>query len=465
MTHHKSKVLTLALLSVALSQQKLFAADPALPAHPPRFDISQHGALPDGSTLNTKAIQATIDQCAAAGGGTLVIPKGEFLTGSLFLKPGVNVELLEGAILKGSTNIEDYPIQTTRFEGHFEEWRMAILNAEKADHLHITGPGTLDGNGPTFWKMNTPNGRPRLCFIRDSADVTVSGVHFKNSASWNLHIYDCQNVTVEKSRFEITEAKGPSTDGTDIDSCQNVTIRGCFYSVDDDCICLKGNRYDGLTQKPASPAVQHVHITDCTFERGMGALSLGTEATEIHDVEFDHSTVKGKIPMLRIKMRPDTPGQNYQNVSVHDIKLDGTGSILSFELTHGTKVPPQPPRAAIGNITVSDITGTYGAFGKIAANDNTDIKGIALKNINVRLKTGAARRHRRHRPDCGECHCQRPPNVCGKVNREAVAAQRSSFFTAWPSAPATTRTGLPSVKARRIPTMVPTENRRSLLMA
>src|SRR5579862_8065214 len=85
-------------------------------AAPARFDISQHGAVADGKTVNTKAIQAAIDQCAAAGGGTLVIPKGEFVTGSVFLKPGVNVELLEGAVLKGSTNIEDFPIMNSRFE-------------------------------------------------------------------------------------------------------------------------------------------------------------------------------------------------------------------------------------------------------------------------------------------------------------------------------------------------------------
>ena len=221
--------------------------------------------------------------------------------------------------------------------------------------------------------------------MRDSSDVTVSNMHFESSATWNLHFYNCKDVTVENSHFEIPDTtKGPSTDGTDIDSCQNVTIKGCTYSVDDDCVCLKGNRYDGLDQTPASPPVEHVHITDCTFKRGMGALSLGTEATQIHDVEMDHCTVMGRIPMLRVKLRPDTPGQDYENVRVHDIKLDGKGLILSFELTHGTKVPPKPPKAIIKNFIVSDITGTYGALGKIAANANTEISDITLKNFDVK---------------------------------------------------------------------------------
>ncbi|HWB85234.1 MAG TPA: glycosyl hydrolase family 28 protein [Bryobacteraceae bacterium] len=353
-----------------------------------RCNIAEHGAVGNGTTLNTTAIQAAIDECASRGGGTLVVPKGEFVTGSLFLKPGVNLELQEGAVLKASTNIDDFPIKSgNRFEGHFEDWRAAIVNAEKTDHLRVMGPGTIDGNGPVYWRMHTPNGRPRNLFVRDSSDVVVSGVHFKDSASWNLHFYNCKNVTVENSRFEIPAGSpGPSTDGIDIDSSQNVTVRHCYFSVNDDCVCLKGNRYDGLNQKPASPPVQHVRVTECTFARGMGALTLGTEATEIHDVEFDHSTVTGRMPMLRLKMRPDTTGQHYQNVRVHDIKLDGTGKVLSWEPTHGTKAKAKPPLGVIENIVVSNITGSFGSFGSIAGNDNSAVKNIVLKNIDLKLQ-------------------------------------------------------------------------------
>ena len=350
-----------------------------------RFDITAYGAVADGKRLNTPAIQATIDACATAGGGTVVVPKGEFLCGSVFLKPGVNLELLEGSVLKGSPKLEDYAVQQgVRFEGHFSEARVGLINAERADHLRISGPGMLDGNGEVYWDAKTPKGRPRLCYIRDSADVTVSGVRFMNSASWNLHFYNCQNVLVENSRFEISDTgKGPSTDGTDIDSCENVTVRGCFYSVNDDCVCIKGNRYDGLDQTPLSPPSKNVRVTDCTFRRGMGALSLGTEATVIRDIEMSNCTVTGNMPMLRIKMRPDTPGQDYQDVRVHDIKLDGPGVVLLFSLTHGTKVAPRPPRSTIKNVSVWNITGKFGAFGKIAANANTDISEISLKNIDV----------------------------------------------------------------------------------
>jgi alpha-L-rhamnosidase len=196
---------------------------------------------------------------------------------------------------------------------------------------------------------------------------------------------------VENCRFEISPSgKGPSTDGTDIDSSQNITVKGCFFNVNDDCICLKGNRYDGLDQEPKSPPVRNIRISDCTFVRGMGALTLGTEATVIRDVEFKNSTVKGNIPMFRVKYRPDTAGQDYADVRVHDIKLDGgRGKILSLEPTHGTKVAPdKASHGKICNVTVENITGSYGSFGKFSG-AITDVSDITLKNIDVKVSGDA----------------------------------------------------------------------------
>lgn len=315
-----------------------------------------------------------------------MVPSGNFLTGALFLKAGVNIELKSGAVLLASKNLDDFPVVPSRFEGHFADWRAALINGEKVDHLRITGPGTLDGNGAAYWSLTTTQGRPRLTFIRDSTDIIVSGMHYKNSASWNLHLYNCQQVTVEDSRFEIDAgASGPSTDGTDIDSCQNVTVRGCYYSVNDDSVVLKGNRYDGLNQTPASLPVSNVHVTNCTFVRGKGALSVGTEATYVHDVEFDNSTVSGDFPTLRLKMRPDTAGQRYELINVHDITVNGTDDIVGWELTHGTAITGTAPPAYIRNITLANVTGKTAAFGNIAANATTTVSDITLKDINVTL--------------------------------------------------------------------------------
>lgn len=353
----------------------------ALAARTPQFRVTN--AVGDGVTVNTKMLQAAIDQCAAVGGGTVVIPKGVFVSGALFFKPGVNLQLAEGAVLKASTDIADFPAQPqVRFEGHFSEHASSLLNAYHCNHFRLTGPGILDGSGQSYWKKSFPFGLPRLCEICDSRDVVVSDLQFTNSPQWNLHFYNCRGCVVDNCRFE---AKGPSTDGTDIDSSQNITVKGCYYLVNDDCVCLKGNRYDGLDQKPKSPPVRNIEVTDCTFVRGMGALVLGTEATTIRNVELKNSTVQGKMPMLRIKFRPDTAGQDYAGIRVHDIKLDGSGRILSLEPTHGTKVDPdKAAHGKVTGVTVENITGNFGSFGTFSGTI-TDVRDITLRNINVKV--------------------------------------------------------------------------------
>ena len=362
--------------------------------------IADAGAIGDGKTLNTKAIQSAIDRMSASG-GTIVVPKGEFLTGAIFLKPGVNLRLAEGAMLKGSTDIRDYPKIRTRIEGHFEEWLPALINADQADHLRISGPGTLDGNGAPFWKefwdrrkadpktANLDVPRPRLALIQNSEDVQISGVRFRNSGFWNLHLYRCKQVVVEKSRFEVpSDTKCPSTDGTDIDSCQSVTVRDCVYSVDDDCVCLKGSKGPFARQDKDSPPVEHILVTGCTFERGHGVVTLGSEATIVRDVVVENCTVSGPIALARLKLRPDT-AQIYEDIHYRGITLKGTGGVI-FQIEPWKQyfdLKGQPaPWSAVHNVTVSGIKGSYGSFGTIVGNPTTEIGGITMEDIDVTLK-------------------------------------------------------------------------------
>jgi alpha-L-rhamnosidase len=365
-----------------------------------RISIEILGAVGDGKTLNTDKIQATIDKLSTNGGGTVVIPKGTFLSGAIFLKPGVNLHLDADAVLKGSGDVKDYPRMMTRIEGHFEEWLPAFINADKSDHLRITGSGTLDGGGAPFWqafwdsrKTNSETAnldvpRPRLMFVGDAEDVQISGTLFKDSGFWNLHLYRCKNVLVENVRFEIPKGvKCPSTDGTDIDSCQNVTIRGCTYRVDDDCVCLKGSKGPFALDDKDSPPVEHIRVENCTFERGHGVVTLGSEATIVRDVVVENCRVVGPINLVRFKLRGDTP-QTYEDIHFRNITLDSTGAIFQikpwtqyFDLKGQT-----PPKSVVRNITLSDIKGRYGSFGTIAGNrGQTEISGITLENITVQL--------------------------------------------------------------------------------
>ena len=367
-----------------------------------RASVADFGAVGDGKTLNTERIQSAIDQLASKGGGTLVIPRGVFLSGAIFLKPGVNLHLDEGAVLKGSTDRKDYPKMKTRIEGHFEEWLPALVNADKADHLRITGSGTLDGNGAPFWadfwkrlkeKPKTTNldvERPRLALIQNSEDVRISGVTFKDSAFWNLHLYRCRNVVVENVRFEVPDGvKCPSTDGTDIDSCQHVTIRGCTYRVDDDCIAMKGSKGPLAMDDKDSPPVEHIRVENCMFERGHGVVTLGSEATVVRDVVVENIKVTGPNNLVRLKLRPDTP-QHYEDIHYRGVTLDNAGGnilqVRPWTQYFDLKGQP-PPNSIVRNVTLSNVKGTYGSFGMLQGNPGqTEIGDIKLENIDVRLK-------------------------------------------------------------------------------
>lgn len=366
-----------------------------------RASVADFGAVGDGKTLNTERIQSAINQLASKGGGTLVVPKGVFLSGAIFLRPGVNLHLEEGAVLKGSTDRKDYPKMRTRIEGHFEDWLPALVNADRTDRLRIGGAGTLDGSGAPFWEefwtrrranpklTNLDVERPRLALIQNSADVRISGVTFKDSGFWNLHLYRCRNVLVEDVRFEVPDGvRCPSTDGTDIDSCQNVTIRGCTYRVDDDCIALKGSKGPFAMGDKDSPPVERIRVTGCTFERGHGVVTLGSEATVVRDVSVEKCRVVGPINLVRLKLRPDTP-QRYEAIHYRDITLDSTaGTILQVQpWTQFFDLKGQPPpKSFVRNVTLSNVRGSYGSFGTLQGNPGqTEISDITLKNIDLRL--------------------------------------------------------------------------------
>lgn len=367
-----------------------------------RRSITEFGAIGDGATLNTTHIQKAIEQLSSTGGGTLVVPKGVFLTGAIFLKRGVNLYLDQGAVLKGSTDRKDYPKLRTRIEGHFEEWLPALINADQVDHLRIDGKGTLDGNGVPFWKdfwarrilnratTNLEVERPRLALIQNSRDVQISGITFKDSGFWNLHLYRCKNVLVENVRFEVQNGLlAPSSDGIDIDSSQNVTVRGCTFRVDDDAVCLKGTKGPFAREDKESPPVEHIRVIDCIFERGHGVLTVGSEATIVRDVVVERIKVVGPIALVRLKLRPDTP-QLYEDIHYRDITLESTSGALievrPWKQFFDLKGQP-PPNSIVRNVTISKIKGTYGSFGEIQGNPGqTSISDIKLENIDVQLK-------------------------------------------------------------------------------
>ncbi len=391
-----------ALVSPAFAQSTTDSSAPHSAGN--HLTVSDFGAVGDATTLNTAAIQKTIDAAAAAGGGVVDIPRGTFLSGSIFLKKGVELHLAEGAVLLGSTNIEDYPKRETRIEGHFEPWRMALVSAQQLDSVRITGSGTLNGNGVPFWQAfwqrrkenpkctNLEVERPRLLFIDRCTNVRIEGVSLEDSGFWNLHLYRCRDVTIEGIRITIpssakTGIRGPSTDGIDVDSSQNITIRHCYISNNDDNIALKGSKGPHADQDQDSPPVENILIEDVECGDGNGLITCGSEATTVRNVVARNCTMSGRATLLTLKLRPDTP-QHYENITLDGITLKGTGRLINCApWTQFFDLQGQPPPSRrVNGIVLKNIHGEYGSFGSLRGNPGDVLTDFTLENIDVKLR-------------------------------------------------------------------------------
>lgn len=407
-----------ALAAAVLAWCTLAVGAAGLPVLAADVSIDAVGAVGDGTTLSTQAIQRAIDEASASGGGRVTVPEGVFHTGALDLKQGVELHLAAGAVLLGSTDLADYPRRNTRIEGHFEPWRPALINAEGLRGVRITGAGTLDGNGRPFWRAfwqrrsenpkctNLEVERPRLVHLADCDDVEVRGVHLKDSGFWNLHIYKCRHVMVDgvvitaphgapprvvgedRPWDEVAIDRAPSSDGIDVDSSQDVTIRRCRISVGDDCIALKGTKGPLAMQDESSPPVERVVIEDCVFESGHGALTCGSEATIVRDVAMRRCRLGPDVPLVRLKLRPDTP-QLYENITVDDIEADAAQAIFDVKpWTQFFDLQGHPPQASrVRGVTVRNVRGSFRSLGELRGNAGDEITEVLLDRVDITAHT------------------------------------------------------------------------------
>lgn len=298
-----------------------------------RYVITDYGVVNDSTVIQTEKLQKVIDLAASGGGGVIVIPRGTFLSGSLFFKPGTHLHLEKGARLKGSDAITNYQIIKTRLEGQTLNYFAALVNADHCDGFTISGEGTIDGNGHRFYDefwirrkinpkcTNLEAMRPRMANISNSKDVTVSGVHMVNSGFWTNHLYNCERIKyIGVTILAPTEGypKGPSTDAIDLDACNDVLISGCYMNVNDDAVCLKGGKGTYVDTISGNGPVKRVIIENCSFGKTNAGVTFGSEAWDCANVIMKDCKFDGTYHVLLFKMRPDTP-QTYTDVLVDGV--------------------------------------------------------------------------------------------------------------------------------------------------
>ena len=307
------------------------------------FLANDYGAVA-GVMNSTKAIQKAINACAKRGGGIVTLKPGSYVTGALFLKSNVHLRIDKDVTLLGSQEDADYPSIWTRVAGIEMKWPAALINVNEQKNVKISGAGTIDGRGQKWWDKYwalrgeyEPRGlrwasdydaqRVRLMVIWKSADVTVENLRLKRSGFWTVQVVYSNHVTVDG--IKITDNKGPSTDGVDIDSSSYVLVQHCDIDNNDDDICLKAGRdYDGMrVNRPTEYIVIRNNIT----RRGGGVLSFGSEtAGGIRKVVAYSNHGIGTNEGIRFKSAK-TRGGFVEDVLIRDIKMENV--LLPFTFT------------------------------------------------------------------------------------------------------------------------------------
>ena len=276
------------------------------------FAVTSFGAVGDGKTLATAAIQKAIDACSAAGGGLVVVPPGRYLSGALFLRSHVHLHLEAGATLLASQRFSDFPAIEGRWEGVECKIYASLLTGVDLEGVTITGPGELEGQGSPWWaahaetrklrvaaglkrEQENPPGsplkwpRPRLINLIRCQRVLIGDVQMTESPSYAVHIVYCQNVRIEN--VTVLALHTSNVDGLIIDSCRDVRVSDCSIGSGSDCIGVKAGF--GKDGRDVAISSEDIVVTNCHLHSSGGtAIAIGSETSGgIRNVTISNSTI------------------------------------------------------------------------------------------------------------------------------------------------------------------------------
>ena len=233
------------------------------------YNIAKYGAVNDGKTVNTKAVQKAIDECTKMGGGTVMVDGGGiYVIGTIFMKSNVTLHVDNGTVLQGSTDQKDYPMEGVHKNMYAGEPSKdaCLIYAENVSSFAIEGHGTIDGNGHyKFFPRKGKIKRPMLIRFKDCSNITMRDIHLINPAAWTSAWLYCNNITVDG--ITIKSRANYNGDGLDFDGCQNVSVSNSNFDNSDDSICLQAS----LPNKPC----KNVTVTNCNFTTKWGGMRIG----------------------------------------------------------------------------------------------------------------------------------------------------------------------------------------------
>lgn len=340
-------------------------------------DIGKYNALsfnivPDGTTLNSQAIQDLIDHCHDNGGGTIYFPAGTYLSGSIIIKSNVFIELAPGAVILGSTNIADYPTEN-------------LIRAEGASNFGIIGHGIVNGSGDAFWKDKaSPYVRPlSLIYFLNCNKVHIKDISIINSPYWTIDLVKSAFIWIDGISI-VNDRKSPNSDGIDVVSSSNVFISNCYINTGDDAICFKSVKDDTTTS-------ENIVVENCILITDDSAIKFGTRAHGIiRDCLFNNIVIRNSEYGIAFYMKD---GGSYENIRFSDITLEnaniyannpgmksnGVAIYMDIENRGGYDF------GAIENIYFDNISiDSYGVNCLFLGQPDKKIENIFLSNIHYR---------------------------------------------------------------------------------
>jgi polygalacturonase len=362
-------------------------------------DVRQYGAKGDGTTKDTKSIQAAIDDCSASVAGTVRLGRGRFVTGPLEIKSNITFDVEKNAILLGSTDRVDYP-PAERMRQQTVEPLLAVTNAS---NVTIQGGGIIDGQGRVWWDyvkgvkdsgvLGTDHPRPMLLLIDHSKHVVVEDLTIQNSGFWQVVPYYSDDLVFQNLKILAPQRGAPNTDAIDPFSSSNILIDHLVASTGDDNIAIKS----GAINSPGPDAPSHdITIRDCIFEAGHG-LSIGSEiAGGVQNVHAERIHFKGTDQGIRIKANRDR-GNDVGNLTFRDIAMEDVKTAIVISAYYPKMVPDgDVALAPIGRLTpffhdirIENLTAKGGdTAGVVIGLPESPVKGLTLKNVSISATKG-----------------------------------------------------------------------------
>jgi len=390
----------------------------------------KYGAKADGLTTDTKAIQDSIEAAVKNGGGTVYFPPGPYLTGPIHLKSNITLDF-GNASVKFSDDFDDYlPMVKSRWEGTELINFSPLIYANGVENIVIRGHGEIDGQGKKRWdywlklahefkntghipelskwqiefhKLNNvtelplpdePNTleigflRPPFIQLMNSKNILIENLMIKNSPFWTINPVYSENITVRGVNVE-NPKPSPNTDGIDSDSCKNVLITNCTFSVDDDCIVIKSGR-DKQGRRINRPSENHV-ITNCTTLKGWGGIVIGSEMSGgIRNISVSNLIFNGTDRGIRIKSTRGRGGVvediHISNITMKNIHEEAI--IIDLLLRHSNPEPVSERTPTFRNIHISGISGNARRAATLRGLPESPLTNITLSNINIESESG-----------------------------------------------------------------------------